>query len=43
MSRNQKAIKKSDATYVRNVIDVFRSRVRSVDEHYGELIIDEHG
>ncbi|CAF1229661.1 unnamed protein product [Rotaria sordida] len=38
----EKAIKKIDINYVRDVINVFLRRVRSVEEHDGELIIDEH-
>ena len=38
----EKAIKKIDLTYVQDVIDVFRGRVRSAEDHDGELIIDKH-
>ena len=38
----EKAIKKIDINYVRDVINVFLRRVHSVEEHDGELIIDEH-
>ena len=38
----EKAIKKVDVSYVRDVISVFRSRVRSVENHNGEPIFDEH-
>ena len=38
----EKAMKKVDINYVRDVISVFLSRVRSVENHNGELIFDEH-
>ena len=38
----EKAIKKVDVNYVRDVISVFLSRVHSVENHNGELIFDEH-
>ncbi|CAF2096507.1 unnamed protein product [Rotaria magnacalcarata] len=38
----EKATKKIDANYVRDTISVFLRRVRSVEKHNGELIIDEH-
>ena len=38
----QKSIKKFDVNYVRDTIDVYLCRVRSVEKHNGELIFDEH-
>ena len=38
----EKAIKKVEVNYVWDVINVFLSRVRSVENHNGELIFDEH-
>ena len=38
----EKAMKKVDVNYVRDVISIFLSRVRSVEHHNGELIFDEH-
>jgi hypothetical protein len=38
----EKAIKKVDINYVRDVISVFLRRVRSVIKHNGELILNEH-
>ena len=38
----EKALKKIDINYVRDVIGAFLRRVRSVEKHDGELIIDEH-
>jgi hypothetical protein len=38
----EKAMKKIDINYVREVIGAFLRRVYSVEKHGGELIIDEH-
>jgi hypothetical protein len=38
----KKSIKKLDVNYVRDTINVFLRRVRSVEKHNGELIFDEH-
>ena len=38
----EKAMKKVDVNYVRDVISVSLSRVCSVENHNGELIFDEH-
>ena len=38
----EKAMKKVDVNYVRDVVSVFLSRVRSIENHNGELIFDEH-
>ena len=38
----EKAMKKVDVDYVRDVIRVFLSRVRSVENHNGEPIFDDH-
>ena len=38
----EKAMKKVDINYVREVIDTFLRRVYSVEKHADELIIDEH-
>ena len=38
----EKPIKKTNVNYIRNVINVSLSRVRSVDENDDELIILEH-
>ena len=38
----EKAIQKVDVNYVRDVMSVFLSRVRSVENHNSELIFDEH-
>jgi len=38
----EKAMKKVELHYVRDVIGVFLRRVRSVEKHDGELIFDEH-
>ncbi|CAF2219076.1 unnamed protein product [Rotaria magnacalcarata] len=38
----EKAMKKIDVNYVQNTISFFLRRVRSVEKHNDELIIDEH-
>ena len=38
----EKAIKKVNVNYVRDMISVFPSRVRSVESHNGEPIFDDH-
>ena len=38
----EKAMKKVDSNYVREVIGAFLRRVYSVEKHGGELIVDEH-
>ena len=38
----EKANKNVDVNYVRDVTCVFPSRVRSVENHNGELLFDEH-
>ena len=38
----EKTIKKVNVNYVRDMISVFLSRVRSVENHNGEPIFDEH-
>lgn len=38
----EKATKKIDIHYLRDTISVFLQRVRSVEKHDGDLIIDEH-
>ena len=38
----EKAMKKVDVNYVRDVISVFLSRVRSVENHNSEQIFNEH-
>ena len=38
----EKAMEKVDVNYVRDVISVFLSRLGSVGNHNGELLLDEH-
>ena len=38
----EKAIKKVDINYVREMIGAFFQRVYSVEKHVDEVIIDEH-
>ena len=38
----EKVIKKLDVNYVKDVISIFLSWVRSAENHTGELIFDEH-